>query len=38
MEQVVELMKDIIRDPGAARNITVNIKECTLRDNSSVMR
>ena len=35
--KVVTIMTDIIRDPAHARNITINVKECTFSDDASVV-
>lgn len=37
LAKVVVIMTDIIRDPARARNITINIKECTFSDEASVV-
>lgn len=37
LKKVVIIMTDIIRDPAHARNITINVKECTFSDESSVV-
>lgn len=37
LSEVVTIMTDIIRDPAHARNITINVKECTFSDESSVI-
>ena len=36
LSKVVTIMTDIIRDPEHARNITINVKDCTFSDNASV--
>ena len=37
LTKVVTIMTDIIRDPAHARNITINVKECTFSDDASVV-
>ena len=37
LSEVVTIMTDIIRDPAHTRNITINVKECTFSDDSSVI-
>lgn len=37
LAKVVAIMTDIIRDPAHARNITINVKECTFSDDASVV-
>lgn len=37
LSKVVTIMTDIIRDPAHARNITINVKECTFSDDASVV-
>lgn len=37
LKEVVVILTDIIRDPAHARNITINIKECTFSDEASVV-
>lgn len=37
LAKVVAIMTDIIRDPTHARDITINVKECTFSDGSSVV-
>lgn len=38
LDEVVAVMTDIIRDPAHAQDITINIKECTFSDDSSVIK
>lgn len=38
LDRVVTVMTDIIRDPVHARDITINVKECTFSDDASVIR
>lgn len=37
LSKVVTIMTDIIRDPEHARNITINVKDCTFSENASVV-
>lgn len=37
LAKVVTIMTDIIRDPAHARNITINVKECTFSNDASVV-
>lgn len=37
MEKVVKIMTEIIRDPKHTQNFTINIKECSFSDDSSVI-
>lgn len=37
LAKVIVVMTDIIRDPAHARNITINVKECTFSDEASVV-
>lgn len=37
LTRVVTIMTDIIRDPAHAKNITINVKECTFSDDASVV-
>ena len=37
LSRVVTIMTDIIRDPERARNITINVKECTFSDDATVV-
>lgn len=37
LTKVVTVMTDIIRDPARAHNITINVKECTFSNDSSVV-
>lgn len=37
LAKVIVIMTDIIRDPAHARNITINVKECTFSDEASVV-
>lgn len=37
LTKVVTIMTDIIRDPAHARNITINVRECTFSDDASVV-
>lgn len=37
MNKVVGIMTDIIRDPDHARNITINVKECTFSDEAAIV-
>ena len=37
LTKVVTIMTDIIRDPAHARNITINVKECTFSNDASVV-
>lgn len=37
LSKVVTVMTDIIRDPAHARDITINVKECTFSDDASVI-
>lgn len=37
LNEVVGIMTDIIRDPAHARNITINVKECTFSDEAAVV-
>lgn len=36
LTRVVTIMTDIIRDPAHARDITINVKECTFSDDASI--
>ena len=38
MSKVTTTMKDIIREPVHERNITINVKECSFFDDSSVVK
>lgn len=37
LAKVVTIMTEIIRDPAHAQNVTINIKDCTFSDESSVV-
>lgn len=37
LAEVVTLMTETIRDPSHARNITINVKDCTFWDDSHVL-
>lgn len=37
LSKVVTIMTEIIRDPAHARNVTINVKDCTFSDESSVV-
>lgn len=37
LSRVVAIMTDIIRDPEHARNITINVKDCTFSDDAAIV-